>query len=164
MQILFHKTVARTSYALDSFYIDDTMFTKLYNMPLECILYIDPEFKSQLLAFSLLKNQAAKFYFKFFTFVKNELKDHRRIIAVNSFDAQISAIKDMFSTSIIVFCMCHIRRHLLHLTFNGKTLGEIESPYLQCISTILPNHQSLANCIYEISISFKNNLKCLFLD
>ena len=89
------------------------MCTNLYNLPLECLICIDSEFKSQLLVFSLLKNQAAKSYLQFFSFVKNEIKDDPRIITVDRFDAQNSAIEDVFPSSFVVFCRCHIRRDLL---------------------------------------------------
>ena len=106
-------TVAKAPYSLDSFYIDDTMCTNIYNLPLECIICIDAESKSQLLAFSLLKDQTSKSYFQFFTFVKNNLGNDPRIITVDRSPAQHGAIISVFPMSIIVFCRCHIRRDLL---------------------------------------------------
>ena len=104
--------IAESAFATDYLFIDDTSGTNVYDKPLEIMIVIDPEKKSQILGFSILKDQQKESYAQCLTIAKSMIKCDQRIVCSDRSPAQIWAIKNVFPSSLIVFCLLHIKRDL----------------------------------------------------
>ena len=113
MAIFFHRKVAFSSYGFDAITIDDTSKINIYDLPLEIIVTVDQEGKSQLLGFALLPDKTSDSYQTFFQEVKKFTQKEPRIIFLDRSSAQLSAIRAVYPSSIIVFSRVHLRRDLL---------------------------------------------------
>lgn len=104
--------VAESAFATDYLFIDDTSGTNIYDKPLEIMIVIDAEKKSQILGFSILKDQQKESYAQCLTIAKSMIKCDPRIVCSDRSPAQIWAIKNVFPSSLIVFCLLHIKKDL----------------------------------------------------
>ncbi|KAK8850114.1 hypothetical protein M9Y10_018225 [Tritrichomonas musculus] len=107
------KDVGSSSYSSDVYVIDDIAKTNLYDLPVEVIIVIDEEDKSQILSFPFLQDGTSIAYKYFFETVKEYTKKEPRVIFPDRLDAQLSACQKVFPNSKIVYCRVHLRRDLL---------------------------------------------------
>lgn len=108
-----NKEVAISNYSSDTYVIDDTAKTNLYDLPVEVIIVIDEENKSQILSFSFLQDRTSIAYKYYFETVKQFTKNEPRTIVSDRSMAQLSACEEVFPNSIVVYCRVHLRRDLL---------------------------------------------------
>ena len=108
-----YSKIASSPISLDALCLDDTSGTNVYGLPLEVILVIDSEGRSQMLGFGFLNDRTKNSYQQFLRYIKEKIGGEPRVITTDRSIAQISAIKDILPSTHIVFCRVHLRRDLL---------------------------------------------------
>lgn len=108
-----HITVAQQAYASDMMIIDDTASVNIYELPVQVSLVVDAEANSQVLAFALLRDRTTESHVRFLRDIKRQTGGDPRVISCDRCAAQLSAIRQVFPSSCIVFCRVHLRRDLL---------------------------------------------------
>ena len=108
-----HIRICNCAFAFDTIFMDDTAGSNIYDLPLEMVITVDSEGRNQILAFGLLPDRTSESYRNFMLDIKEHTGKEPRIIFTDRSCAQISAIKDVFPSSYIVYCHVHLRRDLL---------------------------------------------------
>lgn len=111
--VFVHGRIAKSQFSYDFASVDDTAGTNIYDLPLEVMLVIDADGKSQVLAFGLLQDRSEQSYQHFFNVVKSQMSENPKFFSSDRSQAQINAIKCIFPNALIIFCRVHLRRDLL---------------------------------------------------
>ena len=109
---VLNSPISVNSYASDVMITDDTASTNYYNMRLQIIVVIDSEGKSQILSFGGLSGGTNDAFKEFFQDVYEMSGLSPRVVVLDRALPQYNAVKKVFPSATLVFCLRHLGRDL----------------------------------------------------
>jgi hypothetical protein len=93
-------------------YLDDTSKTNNFDYPVFVLLCIDPENRSQMVAFGILSSRSTSAITDFLLYVYNMAGKHPETMVVDRNAAQIESIHSISNDINIVFCRYHLGKNI----------------------------------------------------
>jgi hypothetical protein len=97
----------------DTLGMDDTSCTNFFELPVSAIITPDPNSKTQLVAFAILRDQGADALIEFLRFVRTHMSEQApKAFVIDRAAAEKLAVETVFPESYICFCLMHVFRNL----------------------------------------------------
>ena len=153
---VIHDPISKCTYANDICVLDDTSCTNYFGLPLLVMISEDENGRDQVLSFSIMMSRTKNDFLDYFRYVKNIIGKIRLFVCDRN-KTQISALKEIWPASNIIYCGIHIGRNI-----RDKVGPKMYMLYEQMRSLVITEDKFIEACKKHIG-SHPNTKSAKFL-